>query len=270
MIETFSKKCQDSKIKTQTIPPVTATEKRAQRSMLNSMARSRIFCKVRPEARPWTWFCSARYAVSASFDFKSINLPAYCRLDRSARTLRGRSAPRSVNPLNSCDRLELRISFYQVVDRDSDFCAAAERRSRFAAPETVGADRVDSIRGRYIFDCIDEFRSILEIQFRELSDFGFRQRLLAHINIDRSGERLIAAVEHSLVRATYGALAAVYRHGLELFAVLDVIRKAKKSERINVIRYTLYQNVIVLARREVAAAGLGLSRDRFGEVIEGS
>src|SRR5688500_20193514 len=111
---------------------------------------------------------------------------------------------------------------------------------------------------------------LLSFPTRRSSDLGFRQRLLAHINIDRPGERLIAAIEHCLLRGTYGALAAVYRHGLELFAVLDVIRKAKKSERINVIRYTLYQNVIVLARREVAAAGLGLSRDRFGEVIEGS
>ena len=52
--------------------------------------------------------------------------------------------------------------------------------------------------------------------------------------------------------------------------VLLVRRPAGEAERELVAADALDQHVVVLARREVAAARLGLADDRLGEVVEGA
>ena len=56
--------------------------------------------------------------------------------------------------------------------------------------------------------------------------------------------------------------------GLELVLVLGVVGIAEVADGVHVAGHALHQHVVVFRRGEVAAAGLGLADDGFGEVVE--
>src|SRR5690606_18804578 len=88
-------------------------------------------------------------------------------------------------------------------------------------------------------------------------------------------ERLVRAVLRRLEarRDRPGAVvvaAVVYRYGLQARGVLRVVGDPEEAERQFVGGHALDEDVVVLARREVAAAGPFLADDRLGEVVVGA
>src|SRR5690606_25006528 len=91
------------------------------------------------------------------------------------------------------------------------------------------------------------------------------------IDEQRTRERLVRTVRHGLNRRqNRRSVRLLDRHGTHALRVRNVIREAEITERVYVVLDALYEHVVVLACRVVAAARLRLADDRFGEVIERS
>src|SRR2546426_1619793 len=132
-------------------------------------------------------------------------------------------------------------------------------------------DRVSTLRQRYVLYLLDQAGRVFEIKFHVLSDFGPAvEALLAHIDEDRTRERLIAAVFDGFGRGQYRAFAGVDGSRFQFLLVLDVIGETEVAQGIAVVGDTLNEHVIVFAGGKAAPAGFGIADDCFGEVIKSS
>src|SRR5690606_7237484 len=91
-----------------------------------------------------------------------------------------------------------------------------------------------------------------------------------HINIQRSGQRGIAAVANCLGSSRHRTVTVVDGHQLQLVLIGFVVGKSEESESEFISGNSLHQDIIVFTGGIVSTAGAAFSHDGFGEVIKGS
>ena len=110
---------------------------------------------------------------------------------------------------------------------------------------------------------------MLHVVLDELLDFRTLGGLGIDVDEDRTGQRLIGAIDHGFHRRRDRALAGCRnRHGCQFVLVLDVVGKTEVAQTADVTRDALHQHVVVFGRGEVATGGLGFAVDRLGEVFK--
>src|SRR5918993_1533756 len=193
-------------------------------------------------------------------------MPAVVNTERAAQ----RNSSLSMN--HSLQRL---LAFFgkHLLDGQPDLRAAfAKQRPGTPRFEMLGDKSVTFATELDIADFFGQLAGIGDVIVHEALHLRPCQRLLRHIDEQGARQRLIRPGSNRVQTRddwafTVLSLAVVDRHQLEALLILRVVSKRQEADREFVTADALNQDVVVLARRKVAAARAFLADDRFGEVV---
>src|SRR3989304_10485079 len=138
--------------------------------------------------------------------------------------------------------------------------------------DSLGKERqsflVHCVRRFYVTHLSHKIWAPREVEAHELRDLSPVNRVLAHVHEQRPRERRVRPVQDRLAGRLYAAAAAIDSEQLQLVRVLLVVGEAEVAERPLVAGDALDQDVVVLARRVVGAAGPLFTDDLIGEVVK--
>ena len=142
----------------------------------------------------------------------------------------------------------------------------------WSLPKRSQAKRIGGGVQGDIFDLAGQRLGVLEIEFHEGLYLGAIGRLAIHVDEQRPRQRVGCILDglHARQNGPVVSLLRVDRQGLEFALVGDIVGEGEISQRVLVTGDSLDDDVVVFVGTVVAAARLGLSDDRFREVIESS
>src|SRR5690606_8327124 len=142
-------------------------------------------------------------------------------------------------------------------NRVTYFRRAAENRPERPVPEVLEREPTGGLGHRHLTHLRRERRAFGQGEIDELPHLGPRRGSFAHIDERRPGERLVTAVDDGLeARRHCLACSSHYRDRSHPRLVLDVVGITEIAERASIALHALHDNVVVLARGEIAATRL--------------